>query len=103
MASNIVLGITKEHILRIDKRFYCLDKSCSRESGRIRFGLAIVKHVLMRYQGDACIRNKPGKGSIFTFCFLHQKRILSFLVDPEAEKLSSNHHNHLLLWFFNHK
>ncbi|WP_264435308.1 ATP-binding protein [Coxiella endosymbiont of Dermacentor marginatus] len=98
MISNTVIGITKEHILRITKRFYRLNKLCSHESNGIGFGLAIVKHVLIRYQGDACIRNKPGKGSIFTCCFSHKNRILSSLIDPETKKWSSNRHNHSLLW-----
>lgn len=95
MISNIVFGITKRHILRITKQFYRLNKLCSHGSDGIGFGLAIVKHVLIRYQGDACIGNNPGKGSIFTCCFPHKNRILSSLIDPEAEKLSSNHHKSL--------
>ena len=59
-------GIPATAIPRLTERFYRVDVKRSRETGRHRLGLAIVKHIVSRHQGRLTIESKPGEGSTFT-------------------------------------
>jgi len=67
------IGIAPEHIPRLTERFYRVDVGRSRESGGTGLGLAIVKHVLTRHDGKLVVESEPGKGSIFTCRFPHDR------------------------------
>jgi two-component system phosphate regulon sensor histidine kinase PhoR len=59
-------GIAEEHIPRLTERFYRIDRSRSRETGGTGLGMAIVKHVISRHQGDLKIHSVLGEGSRFS-------------------------------------
>lgn len=59
-------GIAEEHIPRLTERFYRIDRSRSRETGGTGLGMAIVKHVISRHQGDLKIHSVLGQGSRFS-------------------------------------
>lgn len=67
------IGIAPEHISRLTERFYRVDVGRSRESGGTGLGLAIVKHALTRHDGQLMVESEPGKGSVFTCCFPHER------------------------------
>lgn len=67
------IGIAPEHIPRLTERFYRVDVGRSRESGGTGLGLAIVKHVLSRHDGRLLVESEPGKGSVFTCRFPHER------------------------------
>ncbi|AKH20743.1 phosphate regulon sensor histidine kinase PhoR [Sedimenticola thiotaurini] len=67
------IGIAPEHIPRLTERFYRVDVGRSRESGGTGLGLAIVKHVLTRHDGQLLVESEPGKGSVFTCRFPHER------------------------------
>jgi two-component system phosphate regulon sensor histidine kinase PhoR len=62
-------GIAEEHIPRLTERFYRIDRSRSRETGGTGLGMAIVKHVISRHQGDLKIHSVLGEGSRFSLTF----------------------------------
>ncbi len=70
------IGIAKKQIPRITERFYRVDKGRSRESGGTGLRLAIVKHILIRHQGELIIESQLNKGSVFTCIFLSKELIL---------------------------
>jgi two-component system phosphate regulon sensor histidine kinase PhoR len=59
-------GIEKEHLHRLFERFYRVDKARSSKMGGTGLGLAIVKHIAQIHSGEAQVRSKPGKGSVFS-------------------------------------
>jgi two-component system phosphate regulon sensor histidine kinase PhoR len=59
-------GIAEEHIPRLTERFYRIDRSRSRETGGTGLGMAIVKHVISRHQGELKIQSVLGQGSRFS-------------------------------------
>ena len=59
-------GIAEEHIPRLTERFYRIDRSRSRETGGTGLGMAIVKHVINRHQGELKIQSVLGEGSRFS-------------------------------------
>ena len=63
------IGIEDTHINRITQRFYRVDKARSREQGGTGVVLAIVKHVLLRHNGELSIESKINKGSTFRCSF----------------------------------
>jgi len=67
------IGIEEKHLPFITQRFYRVDSSHSRKIGGTGLGLAIVKHVLQRHGAKLEVRSEPGKGSIFTCRFPHQR------------------------------
>ena len=62
-------GIAPEHLPRLTKRFYRIDRSRSRETGGTGLGLAIVKHVVQRHGAELLVESQPGQGSCFSITF----------------------------------
>ncbi len=67
------LGIPAEYIPRLTERFYRVDRSRSRETGGTGLGMAIVKHVINRHQGELKIESTVGRGSSFYLIFPAQR------------------------------
>lgn len=63
------IGIESKHIPRITQRFYRVDKARSSAAGGTGLGLALVKHVLLRHNGDLEIESEFGRGSLFRCVF----------------------------------
>ena len=63
------IGIAKEDIPLLTKRFYRVDSARSRESGNTGLGLSIVKHIINRHQGELIIESELDLGSHFTASF----------------------------------
>ncbi|MGL4631092.1 MAG: sensor histidine kinase [Leadbetterella sp.] len=61
------IGIHKDDLDRIFERFYRVDKSRSRVSGRTGLGLSIVKHFLYLHGSQIRVKSILGKGSKFSF------------------------------------
>src|SRR5215831_10971100 len=59
-------GIAPEHLPRLTERFYRVDVSESRAQGGTGLGLALVKHILIRYDGRVTTESVPGQGATFT-------------------------------------
>ncbi len=59
------IGIAEEHINKIWKRFYRVDKSRSREDGCSGLGLAMVKQIAELHGAEVRVESKEGKGSCF--------------------------------------
>ncbi|KAF1049897.1 MAG: Alkaline phosphatase synthesis sensor protein PhoR [Burkholderia gladioli] len=68
-------GIPSEDLTRLTERFYRVDRSRSRDTGGTRLGLAIVKHVLQRHDGQLLIQSEEGRGSTFTARFPAQRTV----------------------------
>ena len=68
-------GIAPEHIPRLTERFYRVDRSRSRETGGTGLGMAIVKHVINRHQGELKIESIVGQGSSFYLTFPMQREL----------------------------
>lgn len=60
-------GIDQEHIDKIFRRFYRVDKSRSRDRGGTGLGLAIVKHFLEAHGSQISVMTEPGNGTTFSF------------------------------------
>jgi two-component system sensor histidine kinase ResE len=59
-------GIPPEEAARIFERFYQLDKSRVRASGKgVGLGLAIANEIIIAHGGEISIHNATGQGSIF--------------------------------------
>ena len=59
------IGIEVNEIENIFKRFYCVDKSHSKETGGTGLGLSIVRHIINLHNGKIEVQSKIGKGSKF--------------------------------------
>jgi two-component system phosphate regulon sensor histidine kinase PhoR len=59
-------GIAAEHLPRLTERFYRVDVGESRAQGGTGLGLALVKHILNRHQGQLSIESRQGEGATFT-------------------------------------
>ena len=59
------IGIEKNEIKNIFKRFYCVDRSRSKDNGGTGLGLSIVKHIISLHNGKIDVQSKIGKGSNF--------------------------------------
>ncbi len=72
------IGIPKEDIPQIFKRFYRVDKSRTKIKNRASngLGLAIVKHLLGIHNSTITVKSKIGKGSIFSFSLQKDKSAL---------------------------
>ena len=60
-------GIEEEHLDKIFRRFYRVDKSRSREKGGTGLGLAICKHLMSAHGEKITVDSTVGKGTTFTF------------------------------------
>ncbi len=60
-------GIEAEHLDKIFRRFYRVDKSRSREKGGTGLGLSICKHLMEVHGEHIWVESKVGKGTAFTF------------------------------------
>jgi two-component system phosphate regulon sensor histidine kinase PhoR len=60
-------GIEAEHLDKIFRRFYRVDKSRSREKGGTGLGLAICKHLLKMHGEEITVESTVGEGTTFTF------------------------------------
>ena len=64
------IGIPAEDLDRVFERFYCVNKSHSKESGGTGLGLAIVKHVVAEHHAKLDIKSKEGKGTEIKVTFV---------------------------------
>ncbi|GAB4411818.1 MAG: ATP-binding protein [Bacteroidia bacterium] len=60
-------GIEPEHLDKIFRRFYRVDKSRSREKGGTGLGLAICKHLLKMHGEQIYVKSQVGVGTTFSF------------------------------------
>ncbi|MBS30094.1 MAG: hypothetical protein CMG39_02880 [Candidatus Marinimicrobia bacterium] len=60
------IGIPKNELDHIFKRFYCVDKSHSKATGGTGLGLSIVKHIMNLHNGKVVVESNVGEGSNFT-------------------------------------
>ena len=63
------IGIPATEKERIFERFYCIDKSRSKQNGGTGLGLSIVKHAAKYHNANILLTSEVGKGSIFTIIF----------------------------------
>jgi two-component system phosphate regulon sensor histidine kinase PhoR len=82
-------GIAEEHIPRLTERFYRIDRSRSRETGGTGLGMAIVKHVINRHQGELKIQSVLGEGSRFSLT-LTMPRLSSTISSAISSTISSS-------------
>ncbi|MCX7883426.1 MAG: HAMP domain-containing histidine kinase [Caloramator sp.] len=60
------IGIPKEDIPNIFKRFYRVDKTRDRKTGGSGLGLPIAYEIIKLHKGDIKVSSKVGEGSLFT-------------------------------------
>ncbi|MEO1449089.1 MAG: HAMP domain-containing sensor histidine kinase [Bacteroidota bacterium] len=60
-------GIEEEHLDKIFRRFYRVDKSRSRDRGGTGLGLAICKHLIKMHGEQLYVESTLGEGTTFTF------------------------------------
>lgn len=63
------IGISKDDVEHIFERFFCADKSHSKEIGGTGLGLSIVKHGAIFHGASLDVRSKLGKGTTIKLCF----------------------------------
>jgi len=63
------IGIPAEDLSRVFERFYCVDKSHSREKGGTGLGLSIVKHGAAFHNAKIDIDSTLGEGTMITLTF----------------------------------
>ncbi|MGN1480912.1 ATP-binding protein [Porcipelethomonas sp.] len=63
------IGIPAEDLDRVFERFYCVDKSHSRETGGTGLGLSIVKHGAMFHNAKIDVDSVLGEGTTITLTF----------------------------------
>lgn len=69
MVQDNGIGIPSTEKERIFERFYCIDKSRSKQNGGTGLGLSIVKHAAKYHNANILLTSEVGKGSIFTIIF----------------------------------
>lgn len=67
------IGIPPEDTERIFERFYCVDKSHSKETGGTGLGLSIVKHGAAFHNARISVNSVLGKGTTMTITFNKNK------------------------------
>ncbi|RMG21956.1 MAG: sensor histidine kinase, partial [Bacteroidetes bacterium] len=60
-------GIEEEHLDKIFRRFYRVDKSRSRDKGGTGLGLSICKHLMEAHGEKVWAKSEVGKGTTFSF------------------------------------
>ncbi|MCC8103114.1 MAG: two-component sensor histidine kinase [Clostridiales bacterium] len=63
------IGIPEESQERVFERFYCVDKSRSKNTGGTGLGLAIVKHIVAQHHAQIELESKVGVGTEITVWF----------------------------------
>lgn len=63
--SNTGNGIPEEHIDKIFDRFYCMDKSRSRNSGGYGLGLSIAKTIVKQHNGKISVKSSLNETTTF--------------------------------------
>ena len=63
------IGIPKESQERVFERFYCVDKSRSKNTGGTGLGLAIVKHIVAQHHAQIELGSEVGVGTRITVWF----------------------------------
>lgn len=69
IVSDNGIGIPAEDLSRVFERFYCVDKSHSREKGGTGLGLSIVKHGAAFHNAKIDIDSTLGEGTMITLTF----------------------------------
>ncbi len=64
--SDTGIGIPEEHVPKLFRRFYRVDKARSRETGGAGLGLAICKSFVEAHEGKIDVASVPGRGTTFT-------------------------------------
>lgn len=59
------IGISKDHINNIFKRYHQADKSLSRNAEGSGIGLSLVKSIVVLHGGQISVKSEVGKGSVF--------------------------------------
>jgi signal transduction histidine kinase len=59
------VGIPEEDLPYIFERFYKVDKSRSNRIGSTGLGLSIVKHLVLRLEGEIKVKSTLNKGTAF--------------------------------------
>jgi heavy metal sensor kinase len=67
------IGIPPEEQENIFKRFYCVDKSRSKEGGGVGLGLSIAEWIVHAHHGSIGVESEIGKGSTFSVYLPLQK------------------------------
>jgi two-component system phosphate regulon sensor histidine kinase PhoR len=60
-------GIPRQHLDKIFRRFYRVDKSRSRDKGGTGLGLSICKHLIKMHGEQIYVESEPGEGTRFSF------------------------------------
>ncbi|MCD8103921.1 MAG: ATP-binding protein [Lachnospiraceae bacterium] len=63
------IGIPEESQERVFERFYCVDKSHSKNTGGTGLGLAIVKHIVAQHNARIELKSRVGEGTRITVWF----------------------------------
>ncbi len=82
------IGISKEHIPGLFKRFSSLDTSMTRQYRGIGLGLAISKGIIEFHGGDIWVESEKGVGTrfIFTLPIYRKDDEFNFLLDEAIER-----------------
>ncbi|KZL89650.1 sensor histidine kinase [Clostridium magnum] len=64
--SNTGKGISEEHLDKIFDRFYCVDKSRSKNSGGYGLGLSIAKAIVEQHNGKISVKSSLNENTTFT-------------------------------------
>ncbi|MCD7737194.1 MAG: ATP-binding protein [Lachnospiraceae bacterium] len=63
------IGIPEKSRERVFERFYCVDKSRSKNTGGTGLGLAIVKHIVAQHHAQIDLESEVGVGTVVTVWF----------------------------------